>query len=306
MPASYLRLDSKQWKSKLDGMETLERDCVICPRQCKISRSEKLGVCQAPEYLKISSANLHFGEEPPITGHGGSGTIFLTHCNLACIFCQNYPISQLGNGEAVTTEKLAETMLKLQHKGAHNINFVSPTHYTAPILRAIHRAMEIGLEIPIVWNSNGYESVETLRLLEEVVDIYLPDIKYSSNDQAKRLSRSPHYFETASAAVREMHRQVGVLKLDRDGVAERGLLIRHLVLPGDASGTRDVLRFIAEELSPKTGISLMAQYFPANKAPETPGMNRQITMEEYERALNWLEEFGLENGFTQESKFRFC
>ncbi len=306
MTASHRKLSETEWQSKLQALQELERNCEICPRLCHVDRIEKLGVCRAPRSLFVSSHNLHFGEEPPITGANGSGTIFLTYCNLRCVFCQNYPISQLGNGKATDEEGLATMMLALQKRGAHNINFVSPTHYTAAIVRAIHLASKEGLTIPIVWNSNAYERVETLCQLEGIVDIYLPDIKYSSDVHSKRLSAAPGYWDIARKAVQEMHRQVGLLEQNEDGLATRGMIVRHLVLPDDQSGTREVLKFIATELSKETTLSLMAQYFPAHKATKIEGMNRQITEEEYERALDWLDEFGLENGYTQESTFRFC
>ncbi|RJO71519.1 MAG: radical SAM protein [Myxococcales bacterium] len=304
--ASYNRLSAAEWERRLAGLAERERECVLCPRECGVDRNEKLGVCHAPAEISTSSVNLHFGEEPPITGWGGSGTVFLTHCNLACVFCQNYPISQLGTGRRMTEEELAAALVGLQKRGAHNINFVSPTHYTAAVIRAVHLAAEQGLSVPIVWNSNGYESVETLRLLEGIVDIWLPDLKYGDDANAKRYSRAPNYWAVATAAIKEMWRQAGQLVVAEDGIAERGVLVRHLVLPGDRSGTREVLRFLAEEISREVSISLMAQYFPAHEAPNLPGMDRQITDEEYAQALKWLEEFGLENGYTQEAELRFA
>lgn len=306
MPASYLDLAPEEWEEKLDRLHAKLRPCTGCPRECKVERAEKRGLCRAPENLVVSSINKHYGEEPPISGHRGSGTIFLTHCNLYCVFCQNYPISQYGNGSDTTLDDFAAAMLRLQDQGAHNINFVSPTHYTSQIVEAIHKAVELGLKIPIVWNSNAYESVETLEMLDGIVDIYMPDLKYSVNENAERFSRAPGYWETATAAIREMHRQVGELQVNDMGVAERGLLIRHLVLPNDFSGTPEVLRFIAEEISADTSISLMAQYFPAHRAASFEDMDRTITFEEYQRALGWLNEFGLTNGYTQESSIRFC
>ena len=306
MSAIYLDLDSKVWREKLDALAGRERPCEICPRDCRVDRRDERGLCRAPAGLVTSSANLHFGEEPPISGQRGSGTIFLTHCNLYCLFCQNYPISQLGNGRPIGERELARSMLELQGRGAHNINFVSPTHYTAPLIRAVHEAAGAGLNIPIVWNSNAYERVETLRLLDGIVDIYMPDIKYSRDADAEDLSRAPGYWDISRRAVSEMQRQVGILRLNESGVATRGLLVRHLVLPNDRSGTRAVLRFLAEELSPETYVSLLAQYFPAHRAPHTKGIDRRITREEYSRALGWLGEFGLENGYTQESPIRFC
>ncbi len=306
MPASYLSLGETEWAERLGELRERLRPCRICPRECLSDRREKAGKCRAPEALEVASRNLHFGEEPPITGSGGSGTIFVAHCNLSCAFCQNYPISQYGNGKAVTTQELAESMVSLQKRGAHNINFVSPTHYTTQLIEAVHLAREKGLTVPLVWNSNAYESVETLRLLEGIVDIYLPDIKYGDDAQARRISRAPDYWRIATGAVAEMFRQVGPLHVTEEGIATRGLLVRHLVLPNGLAGTRKVLRFIAEDLSPEVFVSLMSQYFPAHRAPKTEGIEREILPEEYRQAMDWLEEFGLENGFTQECALRFC
>ena len=305
MGARYLKLSEAEWTERLESLSEIESECRICPRECRVNRQERRGLCRAPAQLRVSSTNLHFGEEPPITGRNGSGTVFLTHCNLYCLFCQNYPISQLGNGQDISEEDLAQRMIDLQKRGAHNINFVSPTHYTARIAHTIHCAMQQGLEVPIVWNSNGYESVDVLKCMDGIVDIYLPDLKYSKNENAEKLSHAPSYWEIATQAIKEMHRQVGLLQVE-DDIATSGLLVRHLVLPHDLSGTREVLRFIAEELSRETTISLMAQYFPAHRAPQSEEMSRQITSEEYGRAMEWLEEFGIENGYTQEDLLRFC
>jgi len=271
----------------------------MCPHACAVDRRQGQGVCRAPEELSVSNFNLHFGEEPPVSGERGSGTIFLTHCNLHCVFCQNYPISQLGRGETYSVEKFADLMLSLQKRGAHNINFVSPTHYSWQLAAAIKEAAACGLTIPIVWNSNGYESVEVLQQLENVIDIYMPDIKYSCEEPARRLSGAPGYWDHVRPAILEMQRQVGPLECDDDGIAERGLLIRHLVLPDDLSGTRAVLKFIAEEVGRRANLSLMSQYFPAHKALEMPDMARRLKSAEYEQAIEWLEEFDLSEAFIQ-------
>jgi len=257
-------------------------------------------MCHAPEDLYVSNYNLHTGEEPPISGERGSGTIFLTHCNLRCVFCQNYPISQLGRGEAYGIEQFADLMLGLQKRGAHNINFVSPTHYSWQLAAAVKEAAARGLTIPIVWNSNGYECVETLKLMEDIIDIYMPDMKYSREDSARRLSGAPGYWEHVRPAVIEMQRQVGSLECDENGIGEHGLLIRHLVLPDDLSGTRAVLKFIAEEIGRRTRLSLMSQYFPAHKALEMPDVSRRLKAVEYEQAIAWLEEFDLSEAFIQD------
>lgn len=306
MPARYLAISEAQWREKLDWFRARLTPCLLCPRECGVDRSVKLGVCRAPLAPRISSANLHYGEEPPITGFKGSGTIFLTHCNLRCVFCQNYPISQLGNGTDVSLDELAGKFLELQKRGAHNLNFVSPMHYTAQIVEALYLARQQGLTLRVVWNSNAYESLEVIRQLEGLVDIYLPDLKYSREEDAQHLSAAPGYWAIATAVIREMQRQVGPLEIDDDGLGLGGMIVRHLVLPNDASGTYDVLKFLATELPQKPAISLMAQYFPAHKAPDMEELNRAITPDEYRRALDWLYEFDFEEGYTQEDDFRFA
>lgn len=227
-----------------------------------------------------------------LVGRGGSGTIFFTGCNLHCVFCQNYEISQLGEGREIPVEELAAWMLRLQEIGCHNINFVTPTHQAPQIVEALALAREEGLRLPIVWNCGGYESVEALRLLDGIVDIYMPDFKYGDSQVAARFSDAPGYFEVARAALKEMHRQVGDLEV-RDGIARRGLLIRHLVLPGGLAGTEKVLRFIAEELSRETFVNIMAQYYPTYKAWQYPELARRITPEEYREALEIARRLGL-------------
>ena len=249
---------------------------------------------------KVSSWNLHRWEEPPISGMRGSGTIFFSGCTGRCRFCQNYPISQLGYGEVVSVERLAAMMLELQHKGAHNINFVTPTHFMPQILSALPIAIEGGLRLPLVYNTSGYERVEALRLLEGVVDIWLPDSKYADNRTARRLSGFKDYVGNNRAALREICRQVGAdLDLDGEGIARRGMIIRHLVLPGSLAGTGDVLMWIAEHLSPAIHVSLMDQYFPAHRAIGDPLLGRKITFEEYELALKAFDTADLERGWCQ-------
>lgn len=275
--------------------------CDLCPHDCGVNRiRDERGICGAGLKPKIASANVHRGEEPPISGTKGSGTIFLSGCSLKCTFCQNFPISQLGNGEEITTVELATRMLRLQRQGVHNINFVTPTHYLPQILAALWLAIPQGFRLPIVWNSSGYEKLDALCLLADVVNIYLPDMKYSDDSTAEGLSSAPGYGEINRVAVAEMVRQVGHLQLDEEGVATSGLIIRHLVLPGGMAGTRDTLRWIAENLGCETNISLMRQYFPAHKAMMTAGLDRKITEEEYEAAIRCLEVFDLENGWVQD------
>ncbi len=286
---------------RLRALYRLTKRCKICPRECGAWRfgGEK-GVCQSLKLPEVSSHNLHYGEEPPISGLKGSGTIFLTHCNLRCIFCQNYPISHFGNGTPVTVKHLSEMMLNLQTRGAHNINFVTPTHYTAQIAHAIVLARQKGLKIPIVYNTSGYERVETLRLLAGLIDVYMPDIKFARPETARRYAHADDYFAVAKSAVKEMHRQVGNLILDNEGLAVRGLLIRHLVLPGHVEETGEILRFIAEEISPHTYISLMSQYFPAHQAIHDSLLSRRLYRHEYDTAKRFLEMYHLDFGWTQE------
>jgi putative pyruvate formate lyase activating enzyme len=250
--------------------------------------------------LRVASCNLHFGEEPPISGTNGSGAIFLSGCSLRCSYCQNYPISQLGVGRDISAAGLSGEMLRLEEAGAHNINFVTPTHHTPELLAAILMARRHGLTIPIVWNTSGYERVETLRLLEGIVDIYLADMRYAEPAAGRRYSRVKDYPEINRLAVMEMHRQVGPLQLDDRGVARRGLLLRHLVLPGGIAGSRAVFSFIARMVSPETKVSVMSQYFPAYEAVDHPLLGRRITGAEYEAALEAFFESGLEQGYTQD------
>ena len=274
--------------------------CDLCPHDCGVNRlKDERGICGTGLRPKIASANVHTGEEPPISGSHGSGTIFLTGCSLKCRFCQNFPISQLGNGEELTTTALAERMMRLQRRGVHNINFVTPTHYLPQILAGLWLAIPRGFRLPIVWNSSGYEKLDALQLLDNVVAVYLPDMKYSDEETAERLSAAPGYRAINRRAVSEMLRQVGHLQVDSDGVAVKGLIIRHLVLPDGLAGTGQTLAWIADNLGIETHISLMRQYFPAHRALETAGIGRKITDEEYDQAAEYLEAFGLENGWVQ-------
>ena len=275
--------------------------CDLCPHDCGVNRiKDDRGICGAGLKPKIASANVHRGEEPPISGTKGSGAIFLSGCSLKCVFCQNFPISQFGNGEEITHPELATRMLKLQRQGAHNINFVTPTHFLPQILAAVWLAVPQGFRLPIVWNSSGYEKVDALRLLDGIVDVYLPDMKYADEQSAAALSTVPGYTALNRTAVLEMLRQVGHLQLDGDGIAEHGLVIRHLVLPGGRAGSVDTLRWVASNLGVETHIALMSQYFPAHKAFETPGVERRVSADEYDEAVEALEACGLENGWVQD------
>ncbi|MBN2544115.1 radical SAM protein [bacterium] len=279
----------------------LLKNCVVCPWQCGVDRTtSRLGVCNTGHLPVVSSYNLHFGEEPPISGYKGSGTIFLTNCNMKCIYCQNYPISQYGNGEEVSLHRLAEMMLMLQSRGAHNINFVTPTHQVVQIKRAILCARDMGLEIPIVYNSSGYDSVRQLESLKGLIDIYLVDMRYGDNKIAKKYSGIDNYVEVNQDALLEMHRQVGDLMLDDHGIAKKGIIIRHLVLPNGLSGSKEILEFIRYKLSKDTYISMMSQYFPAYQAPDNPNLNRRIKKKEYDSVLRIMESLGLERGWVQD------
>ncbi len=290
----------KIMRQRLNEVRNLAQLCKLCPRQCKVNRLDgEIGECRIVYGPIYSSANLHYGEEPPISGSRGSGTIFLTSCNLHCKYCQNFPISQLRNGIVTTPEGLAKQMLILQDYGAHNINFVTPTAQAAAIFESLLIAYENGLNIPIVYNCGGYESLEMLKLWDGIIDIYMPDIKYSDDKVAFELSQVKDYVKHNRLAIKEMYRQVGTLVLDEQGIAVRGLLVRHLVLPENLSGTFENLKFIAEEISPNTYISLMSQYFPAYLAHNDARIARKITATEYRKACETLDRFGLKNGWIQ-------
>jgi putative pyruvate formate lyase activating enzyme len=274
--------------------------CALCPRQCRVNRKAgELGACGVDARPKVAAVNIHPWEEPPISGIRGSGTIFFSGCTLKCVFCQNYPISQLGVGRYMSVENLAQEMLTLQRKGAHNINLVTATHQMGAVVEALLLAVRRGFRLPLVYNTSGYERVEILRLLEGIVDIYLPDIKYANPQVAQHCSSRADYVECNRLALLEMWRQVGPIEVDHEGIAYRGLLIRHLVLPEGLSGTAENIEFLVENIGPKVWISLMHQYFPAHEALHTPPLNRKVTRREYERAFRMVTDFGLENGFVQ-------
>jgi putative pyruvate formate lyase activating enzyme len=273
--------------------------CHACPVDCGIDRSVRPGACGATDVIRISNVQLHHWEEPPISGTRGSGTIFFSHCNLHCRFCQNSEISQLGGGRETTTEELLTAILQLRDQGAHNINLVSPTQYTEQLIPVLEQAVpELG--IPVVWNSNAYEKVETLRKLEGLVRVWLPDLKYRSDELARDCSAAPGYFGHAAAAVTEMARQAGPNRYADDGTLQSGLIVRHLVLPGHTDDSKAILDWIARNLGIDTTISLMAQYYPAWHAKELDGMNRRLTPREYETVRDHLLELGFDAGFTQD------
>jgi putative pyruvate formate lyase activating enzyme len=273
--------------------------CNLCPRECGVDRlGGERGVCRGGARAEVSSTGAHFGEEPPLVGWGGSGTVFMTHCNLRCIFCQNYDISHGGRGREVSAAELGRMMVELQRLGCHNINFVTPTHYLPQILEAVVKAVPAGLHIPLVWNCGGYERIESLSLLEGVVDIFMPDIKFASVDAAESFCQAPDYYARAKESVVEMHRQVGDLIVTPEGLAERGLLVRHLVLPGGLAGTEEVVRFLAEEISRETYVNIMEQYRPCGEAHGHREIGRRITAEEYGQARELAARAGLHRGFV--------
>jgi putative pyruvate formate lyase activating enzyme len=290
---SYLNLTPDQWADRLAAADRLLTSCTLCPRECRVDRAAgETGFCQGGAQARVASTGPHFGEEAPLVGTGGSGTIFLGGCNLGCLFCQNWDLSSRPAGEEVTPQQLAGIMLALQRRGCHNLNFVTPTHFLPQILHAVHAAIPLGLRLPIVYNCGGYESLEALRLLDGVVDIYLPDAKFLDPEVARRLCRAPDYPERMQAAIREMHRQVGPLQVDEQGLAWRGLLVRHLVMPERQSTTAEVMQFLAS-LDPDITVNVMDQYRPCYRAEEVPEMARRLTREEFQDALAAARAAGL-------------
>ncbi len=281
-------------QEKIAQAHEILKACTLCPRKCGVNRlSGELGVCQTGEHAIVSSYNPHFGEENPLVGNRGSGTIFFTRCNLLCLFCQNYDISHEGQGVPVSSEELAAAMLILQNQGCHNINFVTPSHVVPQILSALDKAIEMGLRVPLVYNSSGYDRRETLRILDGVFDIYMPDFKFWEPKVAEDLCDAPDYPEVAREALREMHGQVGDLVMNGNGVAQRGLLIRHLVLPEGLAGTRQVMHFLAKEVSPNSYVNIMAQYRPCGRASQVKALRRSITDEEFQEAIHMANEEGI-------------
>lgn len=275
--------------------------CDICPHKCGANRKDgQVGRCRASDKAKVAKKLLHYYEEPCISGTNGSGTVFFSNCNLNCIYCQNYKISQEGKGSEVATDELSEIFLSLQDKKAHNINLVTPTIYIPQIIEAIKLAKKNGLVIPIIYNSNGYENIESIKMLEGYIDVYLPDLKYSDNELGKKYSKVDNYFEIATKAIQEMYRQVGKVVLDEDGIIKKGVIIRHLILPTYIENTKKVLKWISENLNDDIYISVMAQYFPTYLAKEEEYINRKISKEEYEQIQDYLFSLNLENGYIQE------
>lgn len=271
--------------------------CNSCPRKCNIDREEKTGVCGVPSAYKVARAALHFWEEPCISGERGSGTVFFSGCSLKCVFCQNFEISRNAYGKEITEERLVEIFKELEGKGAHNINLVNPTHYSYQLAETLRKYKP---SVPVVWNTGGYDSVESLKILDGLVDIYLTDIKYVSDTVSKKYSGAEDYFRVASEAVLEMQRQVGENSFGENGIMQKGLIVRHLVLPGNVSQAMRVMDWIKENLPEDTVLSLMSQYIPCGKAAEYPTINRKLSEREYNMVLDYAEKLGFENAFVQE------
>jgi putative pyruvate formate lyase activating enzyme len=296
MAPAYLELlESGELARRAVAALTRMEECDLCARYCRVNRRESLNgvVCRTGERAVVHSYGPHHGEEDPLRGRRGSGTIFFSWCNLRCVYCQNWDISQKGLGHEVGPGELANMMLRLQAQGCHNINFVSPSHVVAQIIAAVQIAAGLGLRLPLVYNTGGYDSPEALALLDGVVDIYMPDLKYADSGQAHRFSHVRDYAEVNRTAVREMHRQVGDLELDEYGIATRGLLVRHLLLPGNIGGTDEVLRFLAREISPDTYVNLMDQYRPCYRATDYPQLDRRISRSELADARTRARRHGL-------------
>jgi putative pyruvate formate lyase activating enzyme len=294
-PAYRKLLQSGELRARVDQAYKYMAECNLCAWECGIDRlTGKVGVCKTGERARLSSYGPHLGEEDPLRGWKGSGTIFFNRCNLRCQYCQNHDISQTDRGYEIEPEQLAAIMLELQESGCHNINFVSPSHVVAPILAGVLIAAQAGLNLPLVYNTGGYDSLAALRLLDGVIDIYMPDMKYASPQIGLRYSKIRNYPQVNQAALHEMHRQVGDLIIDERGLAQRGLLVRHLVLPNNLAGTEEIVRFLAQEISPNTYLNLMDQYRPAYHASQYPKLNRRITGKEYQHAIQLAEDAGLE------------
>ena len=301
-PAYLKAHKSGKLKEITDQLFSALKSCDICPRRCRVNRLEgRMGFCKTAQLPKVYSFMCHHGEEPPISGTKGSGTIFFSHCNMGCLYCQNYDFSQLGKGREYEFEELAQVMLDLQGLGCHNINLVTPTHVLPQILKALEMAIAVGLKIPLVYNTSGYELAQTLRLLDGIVDIYLADMRYADSIFSQKFSFASDYPQCNQESIKEMHRQVGLAEFDQEGIIKRGLIIRHLVLPNQVSGTDKIMQFIAKEISEDTYISLMSQYLPYHKASGYPEINRRLKNNEYEEAKKILEKYNLLNGWIQES-----
>jgi len=301
---SYKKISEEGFAKRISRADEVLKNCVSCPRNCYVDRTNgELGTCQSGDNPIVSSYTAHFGEEPVLSGKKGAGNIFFGNCNLRCDYCQNFEISQRPPTEKIneaSVERLSEIIVELQNKNCHNIGLVSPTHFAIPVLKSIKLAVEKGLSLPIIYNSNGYDSVEVLKLYKDVIDIYLPDFKYGDNINGRRYSKVPDYFDSCALAIKEMYSQLGSELVCENGVVVRGLVIRHLVLPNGLAETEEVFKFISRELDPKIHISVMAQYYPTNRASKNILLNRTITETEYTKVLELLDKYDLENGWVQE------
>jgi len=299
--ASYLELlESGELEKRIEKLYQILESCQLCPRKCRVNRLKgQKGVCRTGKNLMVASYHPHFGEEEVLVGSHGSGTIFLSYCSLRCLYCQNYEISHLGIGREYSEVQVAQMMLDLQGRGCHNINFVTPTHFAGQLVKAVKIAAQEGLNLPIVWNCGGYENFEIIKLLEGIVDIYMPDMKCGDNEPGKKYSRPPipDYWDQNREAVKEMHRQVGDLKVDERGIAKRGLLIRHLVLPDDIAKSENILKFIAKEISKNSYVNIMSQYYPSGEAFKFPELNRPVSEKEFLKVIQIAKKLGLTRGF---------
>ncbi|MCF6097012.1 radical SAM protein [Thermovorax subterraneus] len=290
----YRDLSFEELSRQVKKAVELLSDCAVCAQECHVNRLKgERGFCRTGRYAVVSSWGPHFGEEEVLVGTHGSGTIFFAYCNMACRFCQNCEISHYGEGREMSARELADVMLELQQIGCHNVNLVSPSHCVPQIIEALQLAVKDGLKIPLVYNTGGYDSVQTLKLLDGIIDIYMPDIKFGDDETGRIYASAPGYFTVAKRAVKEMHRQVGDLVVDEKGLAVRGLIVRHLVLPNDLARTEEVMKFLAEEISPNTFVNIMDQYYPAHKAHNDPVLSRRITSREYSQALKIAKAAGL-------------
>ena len=302
---NYRHLPDEEFESRIDDLMERYADCDLCAYDCRVDRTDgRVGTCQVDDTVYISSYFPHFGEEDCLRGWNGSGTIFLANCNRKCVFCQNFETSHEARGEAATSEEIAEMALELEDRGCHNINFVSPTHHSPHLVEAVQIAKEQGLDLPIVWNCGGYERPEILALLDGIVDIYMPDVKWADDQAAAKYSKAPHYWENVQESLTEMHRQVGDLQLGDDGLATDGLLVRHLVMPNHTDSATDVLTYLAEEVSTETFVDILAQYRPYYKAKSEDfysDISREITVEEYREVVDHARNVGLDRLYLDES-----
>ncbi|MBI2850805.1 MAG: radical SAM protein [Chloroflexi bacterium] len=302
---SYLAIyNSGELERRAKALEARLAACDICPRECGVNRLKgERSFCHSAYLTIVSSACAHHGEEPVLSGRRGSGTIFFGNCNMRCVFCQNFQISQEWQAQQaneIDTKALAGEMLGLQNQGCHNINFVSPSHFAPQIVRAVLEAVPMGLRVPLVYNTGGYDSLKTIKELDGIIDIYLPDLRYSSDEHGKRYSQAPDYVSQSRAAIREMFRQVGNLVTDKNGIAQKGLIVRHLILPNGLAGSRESLTWLAQEISPEVTVSIMSQYYPTYRATGISPLSRKITRLEYSEVVDVVNRLGLENGWLQE------